>query len=298
MEKEGSYKNTVLEIAKWLIGTVGLGLTGIFINQQIQKTELEIKRLEADANFLSVVTQDVKNRADSSELGYLQFIHTFITTPQIKNEVRLRIGDLSRHMDESSARQAKNTAEKQQEVLVDHLSEQEKQAFLKMKTEENAIDENSDLVSIDQLKVKENRIAPDKNAIDLGIIHTLNETKKIITPLSISSGDENYTLIGTPVSKWCKQGYYVEFNNSLRVGVVHVDKQSMVFNLKDIDGENKTAPTIIPNNTSVSLSEGGVYAIDHQNYRYLISLNYIGAAGKNPFTQAACFTVSTYKKSR
>ena len=82
-------KKRYFDLLKWLIGTIGLGGAGILINFQIQKTELKIKRIGADATLLEVVTDDIEFYSSSNEASfkYLSFIRTFITSDEIKKNV-------------------------------------------------------------------------------------------------------------------------------------------------------------------------------------------------------------------
>lgn len=295
--KDNNRNSSILEIIKWLIGTIGLGLTGICINLNIQNTNLNIKRLEADANFLSVVTKDMESRADTTELGYLKYVRTFITSPEIKIGIKSRIIEISNHLNETAAKKAKVITENQESNIIKDLKPKEKEELLKIKEEENSIAENDNQLSLEVMKNKEYPIVGNKLEVESISIISLNKVKKFTTPISISTNEVTYTLLGRPNTKWCKKGYYIQFNNTLRLGIKSLANRSIVFNLKDIEGENKDGPELIKYNSSVTLTEGGIHTVNHKDYRYEITLNYIGAAGKNPFTKAAYLTVSTYKKT-
>jgi hypothetical protein len=107
-------------------------------------------------------------------------------------------------------------------------------------------------------------------------------------------------LVGTAQTQWCKQGYYVEYNNTLRIGIndLNASDKKIIINLKDIENEVEKQIAIPGSNDSTKIVKvGESYELDYNNkYRYQITLNYIGTTGKNPFTKAAYITVATYKK--
>ena len=281
-----------IEIIKWLIGTVGLGFTSIFINAKIQNTELEIKRIEADATLLGVVTKNgVTNSAsDSLELRYLSFVNTFITSEDIKEAVYDRQKEL-RGLLQINLKDAFIKSTQVQKKNVEAKITVPKKNELKENEESMRIEGTQ--VSINELSKKEDELVSNVTSIDSLTIINLNSAQKTITPSILKENKNLYGLIGDPITKWCKRGYYVEYNNSLRIGILDLAKQSITVNLKDIESE-KVPPPIIK--SSVILSNGETKTIDYNNYRYQIKLLYIGAAGKNPFTKAAYITVATYKK--
>ncbi|MEO1021476.1 MAG: hypothetical protein AAFW89_02955 [Bacteroidota bacterium] len=286
--------NRYLEILKWFVGTVVLGTAGIIINYQIQKTELEIKRLEADAGFLNVVTKNLENRGDTTELGYLEFIQTFITTHQIKVEVKARIRELETHINQTVTAEAKAASDKKVQNLMGALSSDQIEQFRQIEKEEKTTE--GEQQSINELIQKESEVADQETPIHSNSISSISRAKELTTPLSVKTKKETYTRIGKPITRWCKKGYYVEFGNTLRLGINELTSGSIIFNLKDIEGDKRNNPQFIENNAEVELSEGEIYTLTYDSYRYEISLDYIGSAGKNPFTKAAYITVTTYKK--
>lgn len=286
-------KESLIEIFKWLIGTVGLGVASICINAEIQKTELEIQRMEADTKLLGVVTTDVigNSSSDSLELSYLSFVNTFITTSEIQQAVDFRIMELKRLIEINAENVFIKSNQIQKRKIEAEISEPKKKEL--NENEENLRIEGKE-VNINELSKTEDKIASETASIDSITIAKLNSVQKTITPSIINEKKDFYGLIGDPITKWCKKGYYVEYNNSLRIGIKELTNQSITFNLKDI-GTEEAPPKIIK--SSVILSNGETYTIDYKYYRYQISLSDIGAAGKNPFTKAAYITVTTYKKS-
>src|SRR2546428_2837634 len=68
--------NGFFDILKWFFGTLVLGVIGIVINNKIQKTELELKRLEADATLIDAVSKRF-DTTDISRYKYLKYIEPF-----------------------------------------------------------------------------------------------------------------------------------------------------------------------------------------------------------------------------
>lgn len=281
------------ELLKWLIGTVGLGLVGIMINKQIQQTDLSIKRIEADAKLLEVITKDKDilktSSSDSLELRYLQFIRTFITTDSIKKAVDYRKDELARLIQF----QANNAAV--------HLTKEESNNA-KVKLKQIQRDQLDDAYTrllgknIADLKKEEQTIAPDITPVDSSALSSLNVAQKNLAPPVIIHNDTSYILVGNPTTKWCKTNYYVEFNN-LRILVKDVSpgNQTMEVNLLDLE-ENADNPRLIQSDITVTVGETyTVYSLKTRT-RYQITLTYIGSAGRNPFTKAAYITVAIYQK--
>ncbi len=126
------------------------------------------------------------------------------------------------------------------------------------------------------------------------IMRTIIEQTKQASPVpTIFSKTKQYSLIGTTETKWCKDGYYIEFNNTLRIIAKDVDYKNGVVR---VDFKNAYEPND-PIETGRTIQVGETYILDAKPYRYIITLNYIGSAGKNPFTKAGYFTVDTYKDS-
>lgn len=291
---EATSKSNFGELMKWLIGTVGLGVAGIVINRQIQTTELDIKRIEADSKILEVVTKNVAENAssDSLEFHYLTFVRTFITTDSIKRAVEERRKELALAMKTKGENKAKDASKNQEKKAVQEITDGQK---LELKKAEATFRNSSKEVNINDLKKEESKIAQNIAPIDSSAIATLNAVQQTITPSVLMHKEARYSLVADPVTKWCKEGYFVEFNNTLRIGINNLSAANKTINVnfKDIEMNADNPPLI---KDDVSLSAGESLTQERNNYRYLITLNYIGAAGRNPFTKAAYITVATYKK--
>lgn len=295
MADKNFVSKAVIDLVKWMIGTIGLGIAGIVINRQIQKNELDIKRMEADTQLLAVITKDVTHHSssDTLELRYLSFIRTFITTDSIKHALENRRLELDGIIQSRGRAQASNSIQDQQKKAHEKIDEPMKQQLNKI---DATLRNRSAEVSINDFKAEENKIAETVSSIDSTAIVTLNASQKAITPSVVKDKEISYTLLGDPLTKWCKAGYYVEFSNTIRVSVSKVTPGSntITVDLKDISVSNDHPPFIREN---VNIASGETILVDHGNYRYQIKLNYIGAAGKNPFTKAGYITVATYRKA-
>ncbi len=290
--KQPNLSGQLLELVKWLIGTIGLGLTGICINQEIQTTELKVKRLEADAKFLEVVTSDIGEDVVNSEIKYLEYILTFVTTPEIKKEVQEKINRKKALDIEEEAKRVKAKETEELDKIQNNLDTEQKEKFKEKRNQEESTETVEPANSIEDLVAEEENIAPNTEDLNFGesIIDSL---QKATTRTEFVSNEREYKLVGTPVTKWVKKGYYVEFSERLRIGVKALKKNSITVNLKDIQ-DAQTDPILLKN--SLTLSEGEIWIENRDDYRHQITLNYIGAAGKNPFTKAGYITVATYKK--
>ncbi len=281
-----------LDLSKWLVSSVILGIAGVVINKNIQETELEIKRIEADTKLLETVTSNIKNnQTDSLELRYLSFVKTFITTDEIKDEVGIRISELKYNLSLSSKNKVEDENKKETEKATRTFNSDERTKIIQ--AENDLKNNNRDKVNIEELKSIENKLTTNVTSIDSSTINRINSTQRMIAPVTILKDDYSYKLIGEPVTKWCKEGFYVEFNNTLRIGISSLNNQSIIINLRDIE-DKISEPELIKDN--IDLSEGESYKLAYNNKEYDIKLSYIGSAGKNPFTKAAFLTVSTYIK--
>ena len=288
--KSNRFWEVFLELLKWVVGTVGLGLAGICINQNIQETELQIKRLNADATFLNAVEIHVENKRDLSEHDYLSFINTFITSPDIHAKVKARIKLLAAHIEESKDLESKIANRTRQDSAINAIEDENK---AQLKSIDTPFSDYTSQASIAELEKKESEIAKTVPLTNLSTLDTIQMTRNRTTPIALKIEKTTYTLIGKPTTKWCKAGYYIEFNNTLRIGVNELNNTSAKLNFRDIENDK---PEIIDKLKNYTMTEGEKFVIKHNNYRYEITLNFIGAAGKNPFTRAVYLTVNAYRQ--
>ena len=79
-------------------------------------------------------------------------------------------------------------------------------------------------------------------------------------------------------------------NVNLRLSTNHIGKSSEFVQYKRLQ-KGVTCSVIAD---GVPINVGKTVERSYGNYKYEITLNNIGAAGKNPFTKAAYITVATY----
>jgi hypothetical protein len=114
---------------------------------------------------------------------------------------------------------------------------------------------------------------------------------KSTTVATIPEKVNSYVLVRDPQTQWCKSGYFVIFNNSLKIGInsLSTANGSIDARLTDVKSGKEIEASHL-------LKIGESYQLDIDDLQYHITLNYIGAAGRNPFTKAAYMTVATYTK--
>jgi len=291
--------DAILDFWKWIIGTIVIGITGQIISWNYNKSKLEIERLDADSKLITAAS----NKFDSSlrvRIDYLNYIKPFISTEGIRERIQQTIqylsppiidaannalaGDIKIEKDNNNSKinkAADTNIRKDLGTLAATKSKLDSQSSISLYNDSvntilNALSEKVTILPVDSAAIQK-----------------ITETYSFATPPII----DDFILTGAPVTQWCKEGYYVEYNNSLRIGIndLNTNTQQIKVNFKDI--ENNEVKSIPPNvKKSVDITVGQMFTLNHGNYRYQITLNYIGAAGRNPFTKAAYITVATYKK--
>ena len=282
-EDKAEYWNSHrLDLVKWLIGTVGLGIITLTLNechyqneQEIKKTEYfneqKIKRTESDIKLITSVNYDTNLQ---SQLKYLLSIKPFIATDTFRSIVDSQINNLLILSNPNAV--VSNTITAAAEKSETKLSPEQ---IKKLKTQANVTISVNDTLqkSISIFKAKEDSILITQGLtpIDSGVIKKITEANI----LSVKQEKNDYTLQGIPRTLWCKQGYYIEFNNTLRIGInkLNNNEQTITVNFKDIE-ENPTNPTMIQDDVIIAAEQ--TLILDRKNYRYQITLNYIGAAGE------------------
>ncbi len=135
---------------------------------------------------------------------------------------------------------------------------------------------------------------------------TENFTQSITTQIELANKSSDipkvvqndFVLLKSPETQYCKEGHFIPFNNSLKIEVDYLSSRDQEIEVIFTDIEdNKEIPINNTNEKPIRISVGDTYTLNYgDHYRYLVTLNYIGAAGRNPFTKAAYITVATYKK--
>lgn len=284
------------DMIKWFFGTLVLGLLGLYTNQQIKETELEVQsrekakalelqRMEIDSKLVAAVSVKF-DTAKRVQLSYLIYIQPFISTDSIKVAVRRQILALGRELDSHVA---------------DSIKAAQSRVVAKARSELNLAQTQSAQKQAEAVPAKELPIATYKkesdsafsnirtSISDSSVILDIQKTKGLSTPKI----EYDYILQRPPETKWCKEGYYVEFNNTLRVGINDLTKAGIVVNLKRVANNGEA---VVISEKPITILNGASIDIEDGDYKYKISLDYIGGAGRNPFTQAAYITVASYKK--
>jgi uncharacterized membrane protein len=287
-----------IDFWKWVVGTVIIGLFGLVIGYYKDKNDTAIKQMDVDSKFISAVSGQYKYQTDTNsmhqnESAYLKYISTFIYTPDLVTRVNQRLSDLKGMIVNSKVDSANHVAAKPP-VLVD-------------KTVKHKIDSIEAYVPPKNKQQSMNAYVKDYKDILKGTADSALLTKapesKVLADISIANVNttpnsliNNYVLAGTPETFWCKRGYYVVFNNELRVGVDDLDATVQTTDVNFKDNKNgKNIPYQVTN--TATLSRNNSITVDYNETRYQVTLNYIAGAGLNPFKKAAYITVAVYKKN-
>lgn len=286
-----------LDLVKWLIGTVALGLLGWYTNYKIQETQLKseqlnkereiaLRQIELDATLIEAVSEKY-SESTKSQLSYLRYIQPFITTDCLQVAVQRQIRVLRNELNSNVS--AKLNQQISQEIAKALPNQRDlwKRIAAEEKTTSNV---SAQLMpSLDQSTFDDSF----DTSFVYNAITSIEKSKSLSTP----NIQYDYILIGAPETQWCKVGYYIVFNSVLRIGVNKLSKDAAVVNFKLVKSSDFNS---IEKNIKddVTLIAGGFIEVNEGDFRYEISLDYIGAGGKNPFTRAAYITVATYSKTK
>jgi hypothetical protein len=284
-----------LDFFKWLIGTVVLGVAGNIISCRYNDTRLELERMEADSKLIAAVSAKF-DTLPSVQLSYMKYIKPFITTPLLIKGVNQNIDTLilAVHYQVKDSKSEVISAKQDAFKALNQTEIAKFKQLANVDTTKGSKPVNQ--ISMNEVIHQEDKILEKNTApiipIDAKAISNIDAAYVILTPKT----NDTYILIGSPQTLWCKKGYFIEFNNTLRIGIndLIVSDQTIIVNLKDI-GVDADNPPLIKDN--ITIAAGQTFTENWNAYRYLITLNYIGAAGRNPFTKAAYITVATYKKN-
>ena len=294
------------DLLKWFVGTVVLGSstfisTCVYQNKelQIKKTEgeqeIKIKNIEADSKLIEAISRqfDTSSRSQTTALYYYNFIEPFVTTDKIKNALDSQIKVMNAPLllitaashstsdiIDANARKynynasSNSSASGENQVSANIISENESK--------------DSGLAKINK-KLLDSLMWVTQN-LSLEKLRKINNVKASV-PLFLNN-EPGYGLVGPASQQWFKDGYYREFNGTLRVGLNSLDGNAQVIYVRcsDIDGD------VLKGYENVPIALGAGCTIIDADFKYIISFDFIGAAGKNPFTKAAYITVTTYKK--
>lgn len=278
----------ILSLIKWFIGTVVLGLVGIFINKKIQETNLELKELETDKQLISTITKDITKHIenDLASYKYLKFVRTFITSETLLFPIEEKIGEL----EEAAERELRSVTQTINNTKQEKAKKQfTKKEQLKVENEVSKLKKDEvGPVNIEKLQSIEDQVAKFSTKIDSSTISEIEKVQKAITPVVISKEKKTYILEENPMTKWCKEDYYVKFYDVLKIVVKSKVKKGdpVEIKIEDLSNKEKTKEYVLEVGKSVDIKMNEI--------RYQVKLTFIGGAGKNPLTKAAYFTVSQY----
>jgi hypothetical protein len=307
---KGGWTDSKTELVKWILGTVILGGVGLLITKDNNDHELDIKRVDIEVKRVDIdvkTLQDIEAKVDKlsnsdSKLRYLEMkrgilisdvgrecIDKMIT--QVKNEI-----EAIKKANAAVAQKSNTDAVKIVKTINPEVEQKLKFLARTTAAPKKPLSKSERPISSNLMPLTDYKQA---TAAILGstaptpaqdqAIKQIAEAKFLSLPVTV----DNYELLAAPETKWCKAGYYVVFNNTLKVGLIDVTRNSITFHLNELPSGNP----IGKQNLSLNVGEP-LPPIFYGEYKYLFSLDYIGKAGRNPFTQAAYITVTTYQKKR
>jgi hypothetical protein len=280
------------ELVKWLIGTVGLGLFGLWINNNIQEkqmdkqeianqNEISINKIKADAEIINAISAKF-DTVYRTQLNYLHYIQPFAQTDDLKVSISVAIKRLDSI---SKAPAILNSLNSKSQIRTSELSKTTKAEFLKDSTVSAARQKpQQDIVKDEIAKGPGLRPVTTSDSI----IHQIQKFNLVTVPSSIA----NYKIDGDPQTLWCKKNYFQIFLNTLKIGIDQLDQSGITVNITELSpaGNSVLDP-------SVTITSGSKITRNSKidgTVQYVISLDYIGNAGVNPFKKAAFITVTRY----
>ncbi|MDB5117676.1 MAG: hypothetical protein JWQ79_3168 [Mucilaginibacter sp.] len=282
----------MIELLKWFITSVVLVVAAGIITHYDNESKLELEKVDTDSRLITAISTKFDTLA-STQYSYLKFIQPFVTSPDLQEPVKLSIERLEKLVKQQTFQSPKADVPQAATANQNKLTAPQTKALQDLAgatagaVPTTQIKPLSDAIQAENNVVKDN---PALTSIDAKAISNIEAATVILNPIK----NDNLTLVGPPQTLWCKKGYYVEYNNTLRVGLSNLDagSQTITVDLTDI---TSTPTTFIRQNMVLNVSK--TETVDRSPYQYKITLNYIGAAGKNPFTKAGYITVATYKKN-
>jgi hypothetical protein len=248
---------------------------------------------------IATLTQNYKRGVILKGVGLITMLGSIVLIIFLYSKLQKSYGELEiakRRLAEDSIKltkqvqiQTSKLADNQVTIQRTTLKPDQKE-YLK-KLAETTIDTNKKEVSNNTaVKVEDSILSNQRNLpnLDVKIISEIQTTSALTTPKVLP----NYVLTGSPETQYCKSGYYIIFNGTLKIGVNSLNASTGQVSVRIT---NAITGVEISANLDMAISQPLPVVINEIQYK--ITLNYIGAAGKNPFTKAAYFTVAMYKKN-
>ncbi|HVW96057.1 MAG TPA: hypothetical protein VHA56_08820 [Mucilaginibacter sp.] len=268
-----------IAVAKWLVGTVGVGLFGLWINHNAQEKQIERQNIESDASIIRAISTKFDTSL-SIQISYFRYIEPFVKTPSLRDSIDAilnRIDPSFIHL-------------KKIDSASPNLSHVSKQVISEMKkdTEATVLKPQTSVIKDEQA------VAPGLKVVQTAavIIDSIENRRKDAAPLTINS----YELSNPPVTQWCKKNYFVIYSNTLKIGINDLDNVGVYARLTDLTAFRNAADSVISANRRLTIGSPAEIFSKDEKLKYLINLDYIGKAGVNPFKKAAFITVTTYSK--
>jgi len=272
--KKGLSRAEIIDIIKWAIGTVGLAVLSLVFNHTNSNTN--------DANLIAGVAKLDTNTL--AKLNYFTNIRPLISSAATRDSITKIINNINTAYNPGKLAKVISSATASIGNTATPPNPKQNAAF---KTQEQQSLVKTTPVSMDNLFAAENKVDTATSVVTESIVKKIQESKILNTPPKIPS----YAISGLPQTLWCKRNYYVIFSDVLQAGVNDLDNSAQSINLTLTD---LTTQKVLYNDTTLKV--GNTLSAEINGNKYVLSLDYIGKAGKNPFTRAAYLSVSTYIK--
>lgn len=277
-----------LDFAKFLLGTVVLGVVSLVINHTIQekKIDLELNRNEAEhlgkfvGQYLSLTNLDQKKE-------FLEFMITISYTDPTRSRYSTLLDSVNKKMEK------KKQLEEQIMALEKQISNEMAQQVQSIEKEIVNSQSSPATAEVSQrIEQLDEIIRQDQR---LGKIQELN--------LAVSALDKSYqTIRETPKKEgfqlieekedWLKEGYFRTYGGNY-LAVNNLENRSRIVSFQLRTRKEFNSGVI----SNFELSPGEKTIIDHADHQYEIILQRIGAAGRYPLPKAAIYSVRIFKRS-
>ena len=281
---------------KFFFGTVLLGVMAHLINREIQTKQIELQVSIAETNYVSNFTSkffEIPVEQMDDRIGYLKFLSVLSQS----DSVRARYIKLHDHFKTTyqAIESKKDTLEKLGNTVSNEIAKVEA-AETELATKVSL--ENGKPLTDEQIQ-KNRKVLQDfeenENVIKAKKVRGDIETKKA----EVSVGFANtMASVDTVIRKWkwiedgwVKEGYYRPHGpDSIYIAVTHLDSDEgkVIFELRTQVKRATGSQTVFE--LGLPLSERSEF-VNLNGKQYFITLNKIDRAGRNPFNQAAYYTI-------
>ncbi len=265
-----------------------------------------------------------EKKASRSELSKLKIKYLETSDPVLRNKYACEIASLYNPQDDNyvnkkkkefeticnKINQTQEVIQKEKEIITqannidsnikNKLSRADKVIFEleEKKKQEGSLDTNETRLLENATKEIETLADSDEPlAQAIQSTNTISETK-ISQIKTVTLEDEKYKnrkILNTSEVKWAKEGYFLSFQDSIRIRIQYLDSEKGI----QVEICNTTAPEPckLPVATKQWVKTDQPYIFTLKSKHYMLSLKAIDRAGKNPFTLAAFITLSELENS-